>query len=331
LQYDNDGNPISWLRSQSRFVQDLNDGEIRIVKIREKWSVQFKQRMPEGKKPRSIFTTEPVISDKGTTSTGADDVYEYFKKDVFSNPKPVELLKFILGFGLGENDIVIDFYSGSGTIAEAVMSLNAIDNGKRKYIAVQLREDVEKMLSSSSANAKRIAENAIAVLDELHLPHFLTELAKERIRRAGLKILEEKSIECADLDIGFRVLKLDSSNTKDVYYTYDEYSQKQFNLDDFIDNIKLDRNAEDLLFQVMLELGIPLSAKITQEGEMWRVGENNLIACFGRVDTATITEIAKRKPIHAVFRDSCFDSDSSMVNFDQMFATYSPTTNRRVL
>ena len=331
LQFDDDGNPISWLRSQPRFHQDISDGEIRIIKIRDNWSVQFKQRMPEGKKPRSIFTTEFVISDKGTTSTGANDVYEYFKKDVFSNPKPVELLKFVLGFGLGKNDMVIDFFSGSGTIAETVMSLNASDDGNRKFIAVQLKEDIDKMLSNSSANAKRVAENAISVLDELNLPHVLTELAKERIRRAGRKIKDEAGLTAQDLDIGFRVLKLDSSNMKDVYYTPDELAQISFDFSGFTDNIKADRSAEDLLFQVMLELGIPLSAKIAQEGNLWCVNGNYLIACFDRVDTDLITEIAKKKPYYAVFRDSSFANDSAMVNFEQVFNTYSPNTIRRVL
>lgn len=136
LQYDDDGNPISWLRSESRFYSDLEIGDVRIVKIGEKWSVQFKQRIPLGKTPRSIFTTETVIDDKGTTSTGATDIYDFFKKDVFSNPKPVELMRFILGFGTGDNCIVLDFFSGSATIAEAVFQCNAEDNGKRHFIAV---------------------------------------------------------------------------------------------------------------------------------------------------------------------------------------------------
>lgn len=190
LEYDEDGNPISWLRSKARFDSDIKTGEIRIVDVNGKWSVQFKQRIPLGKTPRSIFTTQTVISDKGTTSVGASDVYEYFKKDVFSNPKPVELIKFLCGFGLCENDIILDFFSGSGTTAEAVMR-NAVEECKAKYILVQLPENIEPMLLSSSANAKRVAENAIAVLTELNRPFFITELAKERIRRAAKKSLKK--------------------------------------------------------------------------------------------------------------------------------------------
>ena len=190
LQYDEDGNEISWLRSKERFESDIKAGEIRIIKVGDNWSVQFKQRMPLGKTPRSIFTTETVISDKGTTSSGTSDVYEYFKKDVFSNPKPIELINFLLGFGVDKNDIVLDFFSGSATTAEAVMK-NNIDGDNLKFILVQLQEDIDPMLNSSSANAKRIAENAVATLDELGKPHLLTELAKERIRRAGQQILKQ--------------------------------------------------------------------------------------------------------------------------------------------
>ena len=224
LEYDEDGNAISWLRSKARFDSDIAAGEIRIIKIGEKWSVQFKQRIPLGKTPRSIFTTETVIDDRGTTSTGASDVYDYFKKDVFSNPKPVELIRFLLGFGLGENDIVLDFFSGSGTTAEAVMRSN-LEGGKNKFILVQLPENIDPLVNSSSANAKRVAENAVSVLDEMEHPHLLTELAKERIRRAGEKIKSESPLTTADLDVGFRVLKLDDTNMKDVYYAPDDYDQ----------------------------------------------------------------------------------------------------------
>lgn len=138
LEYDEDGNAISWLRSKNRFNEDIKKGEIRIIKNKNKWSVQFKQRIPKGKTPRSIFTTNTVIDNKGTTSTGAGNVYEYFKKDVFSNPKPVELIKFLLGFGMTKDDIVLDFFSGSGTTAEAVFRSN-LEGEKYKFILVQVK------------------------------------------------------------------------------------------------------------------------------------------------------------------------------------------------
>ena len=247
-------------------------------------------------------------------------------KKVFSTPKPIRLLKqmLILVTKPQENDIVLDFFSGSSATAHAVMQLNAEDGGKRKFIMVQLPEICDESSEAYKAGYINICE-----------------IGKERIRRAGVKIREGAGLTAQNLDIGFRVLKLDSSNMKDVYYTPEEFltmAQKQQTLDGFTDNIKVDRSGEDLLFQVMLELGIPLSAKITcptaggrNEGSLWSVNDNYLIACFDRVDTDLIVEIAKRKPYYAVFRDSSFINDSAMVNFEQVFNTYSPGTIRRVL
>lgn len=333
LQFDDDGNPISWLRSKARFESDIKSGEIRIVKLGDKWSVQFKQRIPLGKTPRSIFTTETVFTEQGTTSTGSSDVYEYFKKDVFSNPKPVELIKFLLGFGLQKDDIVLDFFSGSATTAEAVMRSNA--EGKRcKYILVQLKEDIDPMLNSASANAKRVAENAVAVLDELRRPHIIPELAKERIRRAGKKIKDENPLTTQNLDIGFRVLKCDTSNMKDVYYSPSDFDRNLLDL--MADNIKEDRTPEDLLFQVMLDLGVTLSSKIEKNiiagKKVFDVADGFLIACFDKdVNEETIKAIAQKQPYYFVMRDSSLANDSVATNFEQIFATYSPDTVRKVL
>lgn len=333
LQYDDDGNPISWLRSKPRFDSDIKAGEIRIVKLGDKWSVQFKQRIPLGKTPRSIFTTETVLTEQGTTSSGSSDVYEYFKKDVFSNPKPVELIKFLLGFGLQKDDIILDFFSGSATTAEAVMRSNTEGNGSR-YILVQLQENIDPMLNSASANAKRVAENAVSVLDELNLPHIIPELAKERIRRAGAKIKEDSPLTTQNLDTGFRVLKLDSSNMKDVYYSPADY---EINLLDLMtDNIKEDRTPEDLLFQVMLDLGVELSSKIEETviagKKVFNVADGFMIACFdANVTDETIKAIAQKQPYYFVMRDSSLANDSVATNFEQIFATYSPDTVRKVL
>lgn len=161
----------------------------------------------------------------------------------------------------------------------------------------------------------------------------ICEIGKERIRRAGKRIKEDNkgNKNIVNLDTGFRVLKLDSSNMKDVYYTPEEYSLIDFSLEDFKDNIKPDRSEEDLLFQVMLDLGIPLSAKIEQDGKIFKVNDNYLIACFDKVDTSMITEIAQKQPYYVVFRDSSFVNDSALVNVEQIFNTYSPSTIRRVL
>lgn len=333
LEYDEDGNAISWLRSKARFDSDIAAGEIRIIKIGEKWSVQFKQRIPLGKTPRSIFTTETVIDDRGTTSTGASDVYDYFKKDVFSNPKPVELIRFLLGFGLGENDIVLDFFSGSGTTAEAVMRSN-LEGGKNKFILVQLPENIDPLVNSSSANAKRVAENAVSVLDEMEHPHLLTELAKERIRRAGEKIKSESPLTTADLDVGFRVLKLDDTNMKDVYYAPNDYDQGL--LAGLESNIKDDRTDLDLLFGCLLDWGLPLSMSYSSEQiegcTVHTYNDGDLIACFDEnVPKSVVEKIAKRQPLRVVFRDSSFANSPAKINVTEIFKLLAPDTRVKVI
>ena len=333
LEYDEDGNAISWLRSKARFDSDIAAGEIRIIKIGEKWSVQFKQRIPLGKTPRSIFTTETVIDDRGTTSTGASDVYDYFKKDVFSNPKPVELIRFLLGFGLGENDIVLDFFSGSGTTAEAVMRSN-LEGGKNKFILVQLPENIDPLVNGSSANAKRVAENAVSVLDEMEHPHLLTELAKERIRRAGEKIKSESPLTTADLDVGFRVLKLDDTNMKDVYYAPDDYDQGL--LAGLESNIKDDRTDLDLLFGCLLDWGLPLSMPYSSEQidgcTVHTYNDGDLIACFDEnVPESVVEKIAKRQPLRVVFRDSGFANSPAKINVTEIFKLLAPDTRVKVI
>lgn len=327
LEYDEDGNAISWLRSKTRFESDLKAGEVRIVKVKDKWSVQFKQRIPLGKTPRSIFTTETVITDKGTTSTGSEDVYQYFKKDVFSNPKPVELLSFLMGFALNDGEIALDFFSGSGTLAEAVMRENAKDSGTRKYIAVQLQEDITKALTGTSSNAQRVAENAISTLDEIGRPYYISELAKERIRRAGEKIKADSPLTTAGLDVGFRVLKLADSNMKDVYYAADELDQQT--LADMVSNIKEDRTALDLFFGCLLDWGLPLSMPYHSEEidgcTVHTYNDGDLIACFDKnIPESVVKEIAKRKPLRAVFRDAGFADSPAKINVFEIFKLYMP-------
>lgn len=327
LEYDEDGNAISWLRSKTRFESDLKAGEVRIVKVKDKWSVQFKQRIPLGKTPRSIFTTETVITDKGTTSTGSEDVYQYFKKDVFSNPKPVELLSFLMGFALNDGEIALDFFSGSGTLAEAVMRENAKDSGTRKYIAVQLQEDITKAFTGTSSNAQRVAENAISTLDEIGRPYYISELAKERIRRAGEKIKADSPLTTAGLDVGFRVLKLADSNMKDVYYAADELDQQT--LADMVSNIKEDRTALDLFFGCLLDWGLPLSMPYHSEEidgcTVHTYNDGDLIACFDKnIPESVVKEIAKRKPLRAVFRDAGFADSPAKINVFEIFKLYMP-------
>ena len=238
-------------------------------------------------------------------------------KGIFDNPKPVEFLKILLQISTNKNDLVLDFFSGSATTAHAVMQLNAEDGGKRKFIMVQLPEACDEKSEAYKAGYKNICE-----------------IGKERIRRAGKKIKDENPLLTQDLDTGFRVLKLDSSNMKDVFYRPGDYSQGLLGM--LEGNIKEDRTPFDLLFQVMLELGKPLSAKIEEKviagKKVFVVDDNDLVACFDEDITEEVVKtIAQMQPLYAVFRDNSFSSDTVAANFDQIFATYSPATTRKVL
>lgn len=240
------------------------------------------------------------------------------EKAYFDGPKPIRLLNRILTIAnVKKDDFILDFFSGSATTAHAVMQLNAEDGGKRKFIMVQLQEECAENSEAYKAGYKNICE-----------------IGKERIRRAGKKIKEENPLTTQDLDIGFRVLKCDSSNMEDVYYTPQEYMDKQQDL--FQDNIKTDRSDEDLLFQVMLELDTPLSSKIEKINiagkTVYNVAQGHLMACFDKnVTDEVITAIAKEMPSYFVMRDSSLANDSVAINFEQIFNTYSPQTVRRVL
>ena len=239
------------------------------------------------------------------------------KGKYFQNPKHLRLMMDIIAFTLPDDALILDFFSGSATTAHAVMQLNAKDGGHRKFIMVQLPEQTDAKSEAYKAGYKTICE-----------------IGEERIRRAGKKIKEENPLTTADLDIGFRVFKVDSSNMEDVYYRPADYNQGQMEL--FADNIKPDRTPEDLLFQVMLDLGILLSSDI-QETEIagkkvFSVADGYLIACFdAEVTEETVKAIAQKQPVYAVFRDSSMASDSVATNFEQIFETYSPRTQRKVL
>ena len=231
--------------------------------------------------------------------------------------KPLKLLDRMLRMASSEDDIIIDFFSGSATTAEAVMQLNADDNGNRKFILVQIPEEIEVKSEAYKAGYRTICD-----------------IGKDRIKKAGEKIKNENGFTTLNIDIGFRVLKLDSSNMKEVYYNPAEYEPSFFSR--LEDNIKEDRTPEDLLFQVMLDLGVLLSSKIEETTiagkKVFNVEDNYLIACFDdNVTEEVITEIAKQKPYYFVMRDSSMANDSVATNFEQIFAAYSPDTVRKVL
>ena len=230
-------------------------------------------------------------------------------KKYFDYPKPVELIKRCLAlYTAPEECLVMDFFSGSGTFAQAVMELNAQDGGKRKYILVQAQEKMDN------------PANVTLRFDTI--PQF----AQERIRRAGKKVKEEAGLQGQGLDIGFRVLKLDTTNMEEVYYTPEQFDPSM--LDGLVDNIKPDRTGEDLLFQVMLEFGIELSAKIERKEiagkEVFSVDDDYLLACFDKdVNETTIEEMAKLHPAHLVIRDASAATDNVLDNFDQIIESYS--------
>lgn len=263
------------------------------------------------------FTTTTLKDVITNISNGDSEVQKLFENHkYFDYPKSVALLRTLIGFS-NKDSLILDFFSGSATTAHAVMKLNAEDGGHRKFIMVQLPEVTDEKSEARKAGYKNICE-----------------IGKERIRRAGRKVKEEAGIMAQDLDIGFRVLKLDSSNMEDVYYTPDDFNAN--NLFTLADNIKPDRTSEDLLFQVMLDLGIELSAKIEKTEiagkEVWCVDGGYLMACFDReVNEATITEIAKQKPVYFVMRDASAANDNVLDNFYQLFANYSPDTTCKIL
>lgn len=254
--------------------------------------------------------------DGGLTSSATSKLKELMGGSYFNNPKPIELIYRMLKLITFDykDSIILDFFSGSSTTAHAVMQLNAEDEGNRKFIMVQLLEKTDENSEAFKAGYKNICE-----------------IGEERIRRAGKKIKDEIGLTALHLDTGFRVLKLDESNMNSVFYSPDEYKEANFKFEDLIENIKADRTHEDILFQVMLELGVPLSAKIKTDGNIITVDGNYLVACFDKVDSETVIQIAKMQPYYVVFRDSSFMNDSSLVNVDQIFNTYSPTTKLRVL
>ena len=265
----------------------------------------------KGKIPETIWDST------SNAANAADEIKKLFGGIIFDTPKPIPYILEMLKIATDKNSLILDFFSGSATTAHAVMQLNAEDGGNRKFIMVQLPEPCDEKSEAYKAGYKNICE-----------------IGKERIRRAGKKIKEENGLTAQNLDIGFRVLKLDSSNMQDVYYNPHKLTQTL--LETTIDNIKPDRTPLDLLFQVMLELGVPLSAKIEEkqvgDKTYYAVNGNDLIACFDNdIDEDVITAIAKEQPLYAAFKDKSFATDSVAINNEQLFKTYSPITKIKVV
>ena len=273
-----------------------------------------------------------VIYEDGRSSTKAFEAL--MARDIFQNPKSTTVLGRLFNFIVSENDIVLDFFSGSASSAETVMQLNAKYKSNIKFILVQIQEDLDKVLETAKDKAKKTAQNAIKFLESIGKEHTICEIGKERIRRAGAKIKADSPLTTQNLDTGFRVLKLDSSNMKDVFYSPKETSQLE--LFTLVDNVKDDRTSKDLLVQVMLELGATLDSKIEEskvDGKtIYNVGDGYLVACFDQdVSDDVVKAIAKMQPTYAVLRDTGMADDATATNFEQIFKTYAPNTTARIL
>ena len=307
----------SWRLSRKAFRERLEDNRIWFgpngdnVPAMKRFLSELRKT---GITPMTIWKYTEVDHSQGATQKLAK---LFDGKKYFDYPKPVSLIERCLQLYSDKDSLILDFFSGSATTAHAVMQLNAEDGGNRKYIMVQLPELTDEKSEAYKAGYKNICE-----------------IGKERIRRAGAKIKEENPEKAQNLDTGFRVLKLDSSNMKEVFYSPKE--TKQQDLFALVDNVKDDRTSEDLLFQVMLELGATLDSKIEKnevDGKtIFNVGDGYLVACFEqKVTDEVVTSIAKMQPTYAVLRDTSLVDDATATNFEQIFKTYAPNTTTKIL
>ena len=310
-----------WLYTEERFQEMIEDNRIwfgangdNVPRLK-----RFLSEVKQGVTPMTIWKHEEV----GHSQSASQSLKQLFGgKSYFEYPKPVDLIQRCLALYTNENSLVLDFFSGSATTAHAVMKLNAEDGGRRRFIMVQLPEKTDEKSEAYKAGYKNICE-----------------IGKERIRLAGKKIKEEAGLQGQNLDTGFRVLKLDSSNMKDVYYTPAETPIQQIlGFEDLVDNIKWDdgRTTEDLLFQILPECNLPLSSKIEireiHGKKVFVVEDGYLMACFDNdINEAVITAIAKEKPYYFVMCDRSIATDNVADNFDQIFNAYSKETVRRIL
>lgn len=292
------GKEKSLLQKEDLVAYRGNDGQIRI----------FQKERKLTQTPKTLWTGKEFISNKGTK-----ELAELLGKGIFDFPKPVELLKTVVAIGSSENDIVLDFFSGSATTAHAVMKMNADDGGQRRFILIQLPEAIEPTTTAGKAGYGTICD-----------------IGRERIRRAAKELSEVSS----EMDTGFRAFKLDESNMRDVYYSANEYNQNILSL--LEDNVRDDRSAMDLFFGCVLDWGLPLSLPFAIKNiagtTIYSYNEGDLIACFDEnVPDSVIKEIAKRKPLRAVFRDSSFADSPSKINVGEIFKLMAPDTSVKVI
>lgn len=343
-----------WANNEETFLQYYKDnrivfpGDYDFLKISKPVLRYWKEEdiAKAGESFGRIAVTTKLEENIGMSQDGTKEITNLFKGKVFSYPKPSSLIKFYLSIIHNKECLVLDFFSGSSTTAHAVMQLNAEDGGKRKFIMVQLPEltytaKTEKYKDGEEEKERYVIDEttghpAVAKDSDARKAGYynVCEIGKERIRRAGKKIKEESPLTTQDLDTGFRVLKLDSTNMQDIYYSPKDISQAD--LFSQVDNVKPDRTGEDLLFQVMLELGATLDSKIETTmvagKTIYNVAEGYLVACFDPdVTDDVVKAIAQMQPAYAVLRDTSMKDDSTATNFEQIFKTYSPDTVTRIL
>ena len=313
----------NWRWSKAKYEWGVKNDFIQFVKNNKgSWTLNTKQyqKVDNCNRPteRGLAYRNFIPSSELNTTQGSRLIAEYFESKIFEYAKPHQLIcKCMKIANCDKNALILDFFSGSATTAHAVMQLNSEDGGNRKFIMVQLPEKTEEKSEAFKAGYKNICE-----------------IGKERIRRAGKKIKEESPLTTQDLDTGFRVLKLDSTNMQDIYYSPKDISQAD--LFSQVDNVKPDRTGEDLLFQVMLELGATLDSKIETTmvagKTIYNVAEGYLVACFDPdVTDEVVKAIAQMQPAYAVLRDTSMKDDSTATNFEQIFKTYSPDTVTKIL
>lgn len=314
-----DGKILNSFRLKGHVIwgQENLDKEIKLgtqIIIKGEGFVPYTKKVGESKLSPAKLIPNNIVGD--ILSSNAE-MAKLFTEKVFSYPKPVTLLEYLIRYINDKDFIILDFFSGSSTTAHAVMDQNAKDEGTRKFIMVQLSEDLDVNYSKASDKEKVIIQNAINLCNDNNVPHLLTEVAKERIRRAGKKIKEESPLTTENLDTGFRVFRLSDSNFEEVKKAPADYDQSQLDL--FLDNVKSDRTDLDLLFGAMLSWGVQLSLPMTSEevdGKMiYSVNEGDLVACFAEDITENIVKVmADKHPLRVLFRDSCFVRDDAKIN-----------------
>lgn len=316
-----------WLTNEATMKEWIAQGRVEFGKD-EKGVPTLKSYLKDRELsvPYSVFYKDGRAASKRLATLLGDKVFE--------NPKDEEIIQRIIEFsGTDDGDIVLDFFSGSATTAHAVFLANVDQNKNRKFILVQLPEPIDPS-KAGSEKSRKVAQNAVALLDSIGAPHNICEIGKERIRRAGKKIKEDNPLAAQDLDVGFRILKLADSNMNNVYYGVNEYEQGMLSL--LESNIKSDRTDLDLLFGCLLEWGLPLSLPYSSESiegcTVHNYNDGDLIACFDEnVPESVIKAIAKKRPLRAVFRDSSFANSPSKINVGEIFKMLAPDTRVKVI